>query len=158
MTHTPWGILFLQETFRRKEGLALEVGTNSDSDGHLIYTTSELPGGLPCPATVVNNQLCKRCSFVESSKRWVAVKFSPGLLSVSLHLPHSRLEMAEFTELIARWKSKKIIIGMDANTRLAGINDGCCVGPSALDCKLNAGQMEKISYSTRVPGETQNPI
>ena len=42
----PWGILFLQETFRRTEGLAPEVGTNSDSDGHLIYTTSELLGGL----------------------------------------------------------------------------------------------------------------
>ena len=131
---------------------------NSDSDGHLIDTTLMLYGGLPCPATVVNNQWCQRCSFVESSKRWVAVKFSPGLLSVSLHLPHSRLEMAEFTELFARWKSKKVTIGMDANTRLAAINDGYCVGPSVLDCSLNAGQMEKISCSTRVLGETQNPI
>ena len=115
---------------------------NSDSDGgHLIDTTSMLHGGLTCPATVVNNQWCKRCSFVESSKRWVAVKFSPVLLSVSLHLPHSRLEMAQFTELFARWKSKKVTIGTDANTRLARINDGYCVGPSVLDCSLNAGQM-----------------
>ena len=111
MTHTPWGILFLQETFRRTEGLAPEAGTNSDSDGgHLIYTTSMLHGGLRCLATVVNNQWCKRCSFVESSTRWMAVKFSPVLLSVSLHLPHSRLEMAEFTELFARWKSKKVTL------------------------------------------------
>ena len=41
-----WCILFLQETFRRTEGLAPEVGTNSDSDGHLIHMTSKLLGGL----------------------------------------------------------------------------------------------------------------
>ena len=37
----------------------------------------------------------------------------------------------------------KVIIGMDANARLVGINDGCCVGPSVLDCSLNVGQMER---------------
>ena len=74
----------------------------------------------------------------------MAVKFSPGLLLVSLHRPHSRLAVSEFTatleeltELFTLWKSMKVIIGMDANTRSAGINDCYCVGRSVPDCSLN---------------------
>ena len=41
--------------------------------------------------------------------------------------------LEELTELFARWKTMKIIIGMDANTRFARINDGHRVGPSVPD-------------------------
>ena len=54
--------------------------------------------------------------------------------------------LEELTELFARWKSLKVIIGMDASTRLARINDGYCIGPSVPDCSLNVGQMERSVF------------
>ena len=100
LTHTSGTSCFSRSpSDAQRVSVAPEVGTNSDSDGHLIYTTSGLHGGLRCPEIVINNQWCKRCSF-ETSKRWVAVKFSPGLLLVTLTLPPSRLAMSEVTEIL----------------------------------------------------------
>ena len=63
---------------------------------------------------------------------------------------HSRLAMSEptetleeLTEFFERFRRIKVTIGMDANTRLAGINDGYRFGPSVPDCSLNVGQVER---------------
>jgi hypothetical protein len=146
----PWDVLCLQEAFRRTEGLAPEMGTNSDV-GHLVYTPTRLHGGLRCPAIVVHKNSSHLSKFVGSANRWVAIAFNRKTLIISAHLPHRRLPTPEFAEtleelsgLITKHPQCKVVLGMDANARVAGMNDGRIVGPSVPSAELSARERERV--------------
>ena len=75
-----WDILFLQEGFRRTEGIASELG-------HLLFTPTTLVGNLRCPAVLVNERWKSvvNVDFAGSGDRWVAVSFAGSSLLISLH-------------------------------------------------------------------------
>ena len=145
----PWDVLCLQEAFRRTEGLVPEPGANSD-EGHTIFTPTSLHRGLRCPAIVVKQNSSHLSKFVGSATRWVAITFNSKTLVISAHLPHCRLPTPEFTEtleeisgLIAMHPKCKVILGMDANAQVAGIDDGRIIGPSVPPAELTARGRER---------------
>ncbi len=61
-----WVVLFLQQAFRRTEGVA--VGS-----GHMLFTSPVLTGALRCPAMLVHSRCTSGVEFVGGGERWLAV-------------------------------------------------------------------------------------
>ena len=66
------------------------------------------------------------------------------MLLVSAHLPHSRLKASDINDtleelngLFLKHEGCKRTLSMDANTRIAGLDDGRCIGPSAPSATLS---------------------
>ena len=75
-----WDVLFLQECFRKLDGV--DVGV------HELFTPSELLGGLRCPAVIVNRKWKGQSKIVGSAARWTAVELDGQMTLTSAHLPH----------------------------------------------------------------------
>jgi len=87
-----WDILLLQEGFRQTDGIATEFR-------HLVFASAYLVGNLRCPAIIVHERWrdVVDISYAASGERWVAISFASQFLFVSLHLPHRRSSIAEYT-------------------------------------------------------------
>ena len=63
-----WSVLLLQEAFVRTEGIVID-------GGHQVYTSTELEGGLRCPAIIVHSKCTEGIEFAGGGSRWLAVTF-----------------------------------------------------------------------------------
>jgi hypothetical protein len=82
--------------------------------------------------------------------RWVAVDFQGEMLLISAHLPHKRRTLLEFETtmeeiqaLIAAHPNHKVVLGMDANTKLNGTIDYQHVGAQVPRAVLSATERER---------------
>ena len=126
-----WDVLFLQEGFRRTEGIASEFG-------HLLFTPSTLYGNLRCPAVIVNERWKSAVdvAFVGSGDRWVAVSFANEFLFISLHLPHTgghsvvdfAKPLGELRDFMSTRPERYCMVGMDANVEMGAFVDFHQVG------------------------------
>jgi hypothetical protein len=121
--------------------------------GHTIVTPKVLQGGLRCPAIVVRDYWSRFIKVVGSSTRWVAIEFKCKYIIVSAHLPHRRIPTHEFVEtllelqhFLRRFPRHKLIIGMDANARVAGTVDWAHIGPAVPEAELTVRESERAGH------------
>jgi hypothetical protein len=143
----PWDIVLLQEAFRRTEGI-------ESSHHHVIFTCGELIGGLRCPAILVHERWSHHVKFLGGGVRWLAVEFNSSHVFVSLHLQHRGAGLGPLTQTLAEVRDflsgtgrRKLIIGMDANTKVGEIMDYVHVGeavPISAHCAQNGARAVPI--------------
>jgi hypothetical protein len=113
-----WSVLLLQEAFVRTEGIVID-------GGHQVYTSTELEGGLRCPAIIVHSKCTEGIEFAGGGSRWLAVTLG-NLIIISLHLPHVGRGMEAFSAVLVEVtaflskfpEGSKVMIGMDANVSM----------------------------------------
>ena len=142
-----WDILFLQEGFRRTEGIACELG-------HLLFTPCQLAGNLRCPAVVVHEKwkASAEVRYAGSGARWVAVSFAGDMLLISLHLPHMAWSLLDFLSPLDELRSflrlrpeKRLLFGIDANEEMGPVVDHRHVGGATMNHQRRHLQLQRAA-------------
>ncbi|CAE8637304.1 unnamed protein product [Polarella glacialis] len=137
-----WDFILIQEGFRRLDGIS--------TGEHVLFTPPELCGGLRCPAIFVHSRWTGEVRMAGGGSRWVAVDFQGEMLLISAHLPCKRrtlLELEttleEIQAVIAAHPEHKVVLGVDANTKLNGTVDYQHVGAQVPRAVLTAAERER---------------
>ena len=118
-------VVLLQEYFRKLEGLPTE-------GCHMFFLGShsgKRSGDRRCPAVIVQNRIGDECDCMERGDQWVAVGMrgswwvSIGAL-INAPLEYSTLPLHEIEQLIRMFPDHEVMLGMDANTKVRGSEDG----------------------------------
>ena len=150
----PWDFLCLQEAFRQTSGIATcSCSSTCDCARPIIFTPEVLHGGLRCPAVIVNEAWGSVCRAAGSSARWVAIDVKQKVLVASAHLPLSNRPLSEFMEvleelssLLRKYKNRKVLVALDANCRMSGMQDWQVVGPAVPSVnQVAAAEAERAS-------------
>ena len=148
-----WDVMLLQEGFRQTDGIAME-------SKHVLFPSGHLVANLCCPAILVNERWrgVAEISFAGSGDRWVAVCLTANFLVISLHLPHRRRGIADFTApldelrcFLENRKEKNIIIGLDANAEVNSVVDYCHVGDSVPLVVTDRYDLQRACLTSRNP-------
>ena len=131
-----WDIVCLQEVWTSAEGVEYE-------GQHVFFTDCDDKSGFRFPAVLVNARCASNCRILGTKKRGIAVEFGSQFVVVSLHLPHSGIQTEEYVlylqeldSFLADFPSKRVLLGMDANTRLNCAIDGEHIGHACPSCVL----------------------
>ncbi|CAE8695540.1 unnamed protein product, partial [Polarella glacialis] len=138
-----WDFILIQEGFRRLDGIS--------TGEHVLFTPPELCGGLRCPAIFVHSRWTGEVRMAGGGgSRWVAVDFQGEMLLISAHLLHKRrtlLELEttleEIQAVIAAHPKHKVVLGVDANTKLNGTVDYQHIGAQVPRAVLTAAERER---------------
>ena len=139
---SPWLAICLQEGLRKLEG--------ADAGAHAIFTPSELDGGLRCPAVIVHAKLAAQAKQAAAGRRWVAVDVGKDMVIISAHLPHARRSLQEYTLVLQELdhflqtrSGRRVVLGMDANVRMASLRDPGLIGPAVPHAMRDITAMER---------------
>ena len=141
--------MLLQEGFRKTSDLAYEAS-------HLIITAPALEGNLRCPAIIVHSDLASQTKVLGGAARWVAAELKMSvrrpLLLISAHLPLSRAPteqlikvLEDIESMMQKYPRHEIVLGMDANCKVAGLTDFFTIGSGVPASTMRAKDMDRAT-------------
>ena len=117
-----------------------------------FFNAPKMLGALRAPAFVLKKNVATTAKGVGGESRWIAINNTPKII-ISAHLPHKRLPLEQFTATLeeldtfmGKFPKHEVLMGIDANTNLAGHADGFRVGSAVSKSDMTAGDEERATF------------